>query len=63
MGAGCERPEVKFLRPTHPYVATWTGFVYVADEPVRVLTPRQATDRIDYSTRTSKPHGCRGAMC
>src|SRR5437016_12351449 len=26
----CERPEVKFLRPTHPYVATWAGFVYVA---------------------------------
>jgi hypothetical protein len=22
----CERPEVKFLRPTHPYVATWAGF-------------------------------------
>jgi putative transposase len=21
---------VKFLRPTHPYVATWIGFVYVA---------------------------------
>jgi len=21
---------VKLLRPTHPYVATWTGFVYVA---------------------------------
>jgi putative transposase len=21
---------VKFLRPTHPYVATWAGFVYVA---------------------------------
>jgi putative transposase len=21
---------VKSLRPTHPYVATWTGFVYVA---------------------------------
>jgi transposase InsO family protein len=26
----CERPRVKFLRPTHPYVSTWTGFVYVA---------------------------------
>ena len=26
----CERPEVKFLRPTHPYVATWAGFVHVA---------------------------------
>jgi transposase InsO family protein len=26
----CERPEVKFPRPTHPYVATWTGFVYIA---------------------------------
>ena len=21
---------MKLLRPTHPYVATWTGFVYVA---------------------------------
>ena len=26
----CERPKVKLLRPTHPYVATWQGFVYVA---------------------------------
>ena len=23
-------PKVKSLRPTHPYVATWSGFVYVA---------------------------------
>src|SRR5258708_6730402 len=26
----CERPEVKFLRPTHPYVTIATGFVYLA---------------------------------
>ena len=26
----CEGPKVKSLRPTHPYVATWSGFVYVA---------------------------------
>jgi transposase InsO family protein len=26
----CEGPRVKFLRPTHPYVAVTTGFVYVA---------------------------------
>jgi transposase InsO family protein len=26
----CERPEVKFLRPTHPYIAIATGFVYLA---------------------------------
>ena len=26
----CERPEVKFLRPTHPYIAITTGFVYLA---------------------------------
>jgi putative transposase len=26
----CERLEVKSLRPTHPYVATWHGFAYVA---------------------------------
>src|SRR6266702_6152617 len=26
----CERPEVKVLRPTHPYVTIATGFVYLA---------------------------------
>ena len=26
----CEGPQVKFLRPTHPYVSTWQGFVFVA---------------------------------
>lgn len=26
----CERLGVKFPRPTHPYVSTWQGFVYVA---------------------------------
>jgi transposase InsO family protein len=26
----CERPEVRFLRPTYPYVPTWTGFLYLA---------------------------------
>jgi putative transposase len=26
----CERPEVKLLRPTHPYIAIATGFVYLA---------------------------------
>jgi putative transposase len=26
----CERPEVKFLWPTHPYIAIATGFVYLA---------------------------------
>jgi putative transposase len=26
----CEGPKAQFLRPTHPYVATWAGFVYVA---------------------------------
>jgi putative transposase len=26
----CERPEVKFLRPTHPYIPTWAGFLYLA---------------------------------
>jgi transposase InsO family protein len=26
----CEGPRVKLLRPTHPYVATWSGFVDVA---------------------------------
>src|SRR6266516_2897052 len=26
----CERPEVKFLRPTHPYVTIASGFVYLA---------------------------------
>ena len=26
----CEGPWVKLLRPTHPYVTTWAGFVYVA---------------------------------
>src|SRR2546430_16968702 len=29
----CERPEVKFLRPTHPYVTIATGFVYLAAIP------------------------------
>jgi transposase InsO family protein len=26
----CERPEVKFLRPTHPYIPMARGFVYLA---------------------------------
>src|SRR5438067_2277280 len=26
----CEGLRVKFPRPTHPYVSTWQGFVYVA---------------------------------
>jgi len=26
----CEGPRVQLPRPTHPYVATWAGFVYVA---------------------------------
>ena len=26
----CEGPRVELPRPTHPYVATWQGFVYVA---------------------------------
>src|SRR6266446_6657858 len=26
----CERPEVKVLRPTHPYIAIAAGFVYLA---------------------------------
>src|SRR5260370_31222382 len=26
----CERPEVKFLRPTHPYIAIARGLVYLA---------------------------------
>ena len=26
----CERPGVKFLRPTHPYIPTWAGFLYLA---------------------------------
>src|ERR1700694_3789400 len=26
----CERPEVKFLRPTHPYIPVARGFVYLA---------------------------------
>ena len=26
----CERPEVKFLRPTHPYIPMSRGFVYLA---------------------------------
>jgi putative transposase len=26
----CEGPEVKFLRPTHPYIPTWAGFLYLA---------------------------------
>ena len=26
----CERPKVKLLRPTHPYIAIATGFVYLA---------------------------------
>src|SRR5208283_1909375 len=26
----CEGPRVRLPRPTHPYVATWAGFVYVA---------------------------------
>src|SRR6266446_1667333 len=26
----CERPEVKVLRPTHPYIAITSGFVYLA---------------------------------
>lgn len=26
----CERLGVKLPRPTHPYVATWQGFIYVA---------------------------------
>jgi len=26
----CEGQQVKFLRSTHPFVATWAGFVYVA---------------------------------
>lgn len=26
----CEGPRVQLPRPTHPYVATWQGFVYVA---------------------------------
>ena len=29
----CERPEVKFLRPTHPYIPMARGFVYL----VRVM--------------------------
>jgi putative transposase len=26
----CEGPRVQLPRPTHPYVTTWAGFVYVA---------------------------------
>ncbi len=26
----CERLGVKFLRPTHPYIPTWAGFLYLA---------------------------------
>ncbi len=26
----CEGPEVRFLRPTHPYIPTWAGFLYLA---------------------------------
>ena len=26
----CERPEVKFVRPTHPYIPMARGFVYLA---------------------------------
>jgi transposase InsO family protein len=26
----CERPKVKLLRPTHPYIPTWAGFLYLA---------------------------------
>jgi transposase InsO family protein len=26
----CEGPRVELPRPTHPYVATWQGFAYVA---------------------------------
>jgi putative transposase len=26
----CEGLEVKFLRPTHPFVPTMTGFLYLA---------------------------------
>ena len=26
----CEGPRVQLPRPTHPYVSTWAGFVYVA---------------------------------
>ena len=26
----CERPGVEFLRPTHPYIPTWAGFLYLA---------------------------------
>ena len=26
----CERPEVKFLRPTYPYIPMARGFVYLA---------------------------------
>jgi putative transposase len=26
----CEGLRVKFPRPTHPYVSTWQGFIYVA---------------------------------
>ena len=29
----CERPEVKFLRPTHPYIPMARGFVYLAVVP------------------------------
>jgi transposase InsO family protein len=25
----CERPEVKFLRPTHPYIPIGRGFLYL----------------------------------
>src|SRR5205807_7885610 len=26
----CEGPKVKLLRPTHPYIPTWAGFLYLA---------------------------------
>ena len=26
----CERPGVEFLRPTHPSIPTWAGFLYLA---------------------------------
>jgi transposase InsO family protein len=26
----CESPEVRFLRATHPYVPTWSGFLFLA---------------------------------
>ena len=41
---------MKLLRPTHPYVATWTGFVYVAF----VIDAFRATDR-----RLAGEHGRR----